>query len=306
MSRTLLANLAAAAASLSAGACVVATRMIVEQTGPETLVFWRYAIGVLCFLPLLPFIRPAAAIPWGDLLQIAGLGILFFGFFPWAFSAALQFTTAPRGAIGLATIPIQTLVVAALFGLERLSRNKLASVALAFAGVAVVFGPAALAGAGAEHLPGDGLMLLGAFSAALYSVLGRALLGRHGPVFVTALSMMAGVAAMAPLALLDGGAALPDYETSGWLALAFLGTMGGMVQFSLFAWALRWLPPSRTVIYLTLNPISAMLLAALLLGEAVTPVLLLGLALVLAGIAVANLPAARLSPRPAAPAAPRR
>jgi drug/metabolite transporter (DMT)-like permease len=55
---------------------------------------------------------------------------------------------------------------------------------------------------------------------------------------------------------------------------------------------LRWLPPSRTVIYLTLTPISAMLLAALLLGEAITLMLLIGLGLVLSGIFVANRPGA--------------
>jgi drug/metabolite transporter (DMT)-like permease len=42
------------------------------------------------------------------------------------------------------------------------------------------------------------------------------------------------------------------------------------------------------VIYLTLNPITAILLAGVMLGEAVTPVLIVGLVLVIAGIFVAN------------------
>jgi drug/metabolite transporter (DMT)-like permease len=55
---------------------------------------------------------------------------------------------------------------------------------------------------------------------------------------------------------------------------------------------LRWLPPSRTVIYLTLNPISAMFLATALLGEAITIMLIIGLGLVLSGIFVTNRPGA--------------
>jgi drug/metabolite transporter (DMT)-like permease len=58
----------------------------------------------------------------------------------------------------------------------------------------------------------------------------------------------------------------------------------------MFIWALRWLPPIRTVIYLTLNPMSAMLLAAVYLDEAITIPLVVGLGLVMSGIFLANRP----------------
>lgn len=289
MNRTLLANLAAATAALSAGAGVVATRIAVGETDPVSLSFYRYVIAGMCLAPVLYALWPKGGLPLREVGKIAILGAIFFGFFPWAFSAALQYTTAARGAIGLATIPVQTLLVAALFGREALARNKIASVALAFAGIAVVFGPAALAGQGTEMLKGDLLMLLGAFSAAIYSTFSRPTLGRHGPLFVTALAILFGVLALAPLAALNGALThLPAFSLKGWLALVFLGTFGGAIQFALFSWALRWLPPSRTVIYLTLNPITAMLLGGLILGEAVTALLILGLVLVLSGILVAN------------------
>ena len=83
---------------------------------------------------------------------------------------------------------------------------------------------------------------------------------------------------------------MPRFTQEGWIAVLFLGTFGGALQFSLFTWALRWLPPTRTVIYLTLNPISAMLLAVLLLNESLTLALVAGLALVLAGIFAGNIP----------------
>jgi diacylglycerol kinase family enzyme len=65
------------------------------------------------------------------------------------------------------------------------------------------------------------------------------------------------------------------------VACNVFGTLGAAIQFSLFTWALRWLPPSRVVIYLTLNPIVAILLASLFLGETVTPVLIAGLVFVI-------------------------
>jgi drug/metabolite transporter (DMT)-like permease len=298
MNRYLLANFAAAAAALSAGASVVATRFVVGETDPVALAFYRYLIGSVCLAPALFLLRPKDGLPMREVAKIAALGVLFFGFFTWAFSAALQYTTAARGAIGLATIPIQTLVLAALFGREALTGRKLASVALAFAGIATVFGPAALA-AETTHLRGDGLMLLGAFSAAVYSVFSRSVLGRHGPIFVTALAMAFGALALLPVALIGGSiAGIPSFSREGWLAMLFLGTVGGALQFSLFIWALRWLAPTRTVIYLTLNPITATILAVLLLGEAVTAALATGLLLVIAGILTANLPSRLAVSRP--------
>lgn len=290
MNRTLLANLAAAAAALSAGAGVVATRIAVGESDPVALAFYRYVIAGTCLAPVLYALWPKGGLALKELGKIALLGAVFFGFFPWAFSAALQYTTAARGAIGLASIPVQTLLVAAAFGREALARSKIASVALAFAGIAVVFGPAALDGQGSDMLKGDLLMLLGAFSAAVYSTFSRPSLGRHGPLFVTALGIVFGVLALLPLAGLSGALTqLPAFSLRGWLALGFLGSIGGALQFALYSWALSRLPPSRTVIYLALNPVSAMLLGGLVLGEAITPMLILGLALVLAGILVANL-----------------
>jgi drug/metabolite transporter (DMT)-like permease len=284
-----LANLAAAAAALCAGTSVVATRFAVGEIDPVSLAFYRYLIAAICLVPFLPFVWPKARVPFADVVKIALLGVVFFGFFPWAFSAALQYTTAARGAIGIATIPIQTLIVAVLFGREKMTGRKLLSVALAFAGIAIVFGPAAFGGKESNYLVGDGLMLLGAFSAAIYSVFGRPLFGKHGPMFVMALAVVFGLLALLGLAIVSSDlSGLPHFSAKGWIAVIILGTVGAAIQFSLFTWALRWLPSSRVVIYLTLNPISAILLASLILGEAVTPILIVGLVFVISGIVVAN------------------
>jgi drug/metabolite transporter (DMT)-like permease len=289
MNKAFLANMAAAVAALCAGTSVVATRFAVGEIDPVSLAFYRYLVAAICLVPFLPFVWPKARVPFADAVKIALLGAVFFGFFPWAFSAALQYTTAARGAIGVATIPIQTLILAALFGREKMTGRKLLSVALAFIGIAIVFGTAAFGGESSSYIFGDGLMLLGAFSAAIYSVFGRPLFGKHGPMFVMALAVVFGLLALLVLAITSGAmTGLPHFDAKGWIAVILLGTVGAAIQFSLFTWALRWLPSSRVVIYLTLNPISAILLASLILGEAVTPILIAGLVFVIAGIVVAN------------------
>jgi drug/metabolite transporter (DMT)-like permease len=285
MNRIVLAHAAAAVAALSAGTAVVATRMVVSETDPLSLVFYRYVVSVLCFVPFLPYIWPHKRLGAIEYVRIALFGILFFVLFPWAFNASLQYIPAARGAVGLATIPVQTLIVSAAFGREKLTASKIIGVALAFLGVLVAFGTAAFSGGSSGYHVGDVLMLLGAFCAAIYSVFSRATLMRHGPLFVTALAMAFAVAALLPYAALKQGFGTSDvFSYKGWIAVLFLGTVGGVMQFSLFMWALRWLPPTTTVLYLTLNPITAMVLGIMMLGESITLELVAGMALVLAGI----------------------
>lgn len=289
MNKIVLAHAAAATAALSAGAAVVATRFVIGETDPLSLVFYRYVISVICFAPVLPAIWPRGGLAPSEYARIAMLGILFFVFFPWAFNASLQYNPAARGAVGLATIPIQTLLVAAAFGRESLTAAKIAGVFLAFSGIVVAFGAAAFGRDNSDYLVGDGLMLLGVLCAAVYSVFSRATLMRHGPLFVTASAMAFAVAVLVPVvAFHGGGLALPALSPKGWMAVVFLGTIAGTVQFSLFMWALRWLPPTTTVLYLTLNPITAMVLGIVVLGEKLTAELIAGMALVLIGILVGS------------------
>ena len=289
MNKIVLAHAAAATAALSAGAAVVATRFVIGETDPLSLVFYRYVISVICFAPVLPAIWPRGGLAPSEYARIAMLGTLFFVFFPWAFNASLQYNPAARGAVGLATIPIQTLLVAAAFGREPLTAAKIAGVFLAFSGIVVAFGAAAFGRDNSDYLVGDGLMLLGVLCAAVYSVFSRATLMRHGPLFVTASAMAFAVAVLVPVvAFHGGGLALPALSPKGWMAVVFLGTIAGTVQFSLFMWALRWLPPTTTVLYLTLNPITAMVLGIVVLGEKLTAELIAGMALVLIGILVGS------------------
>ena len=289
MNKIALAHAAAAAAAVSAGSAVVATRFVIGETDPLALVFYRYVISIICFAPVMPLLWPKKRLAAAEYGKIAAFGILFFVLFPWAFNAALHYNPAARGAIGLATIPIQTLLVAAAFGREKLTGAKMTGVAVAFCGIVVAFGAAAFGNGNAGSLKGDGLMLLGVLCAAIYSVFGRATLMKHGALFVTAMGMVFAVAALAPvIAIEQGGLALPVFTPKGWIAVIFLGSIAGAGQFSLFMWALRWLPPTTTVLYLTLNPIAAMVLGILVLGEHLTIELVAGMALVLTGIVIGS------------------
>jgi len=82
--------------------------------------------------------------------------------------------------------------------------------------------------------------------------------------------------------------ALKNFGPSQWLAGIYLGVGGGAAAFILWVMALERATPTRVANTMTVNPIAAALLAAWLIGEPITPDLIIGLIAVFAGIWLAT------------------
>ncbi len=283
----LLANAAGAFGCMLTGGSIVATRYVIGQTDPVTLSFLRYLIAIACLLPvtvvLLRRHRPSPR----DLAMLAVLGFAFFGLFPWLFTLSLQFTTAARGALALATAPLIALAIASALRMESFGVVKLAAVLTAIIGVAIALSGDArgLAAVGPDYWIGDLVMLGAAAIAAAYSVGAKPLLTRHPALLVTCLSMLAGFAALAvPAGVIVADRGLPAFDTPGLIAVIFLGIGGGALQFGLWIWAVSRLTPTQASLFLTLTPVTAMVLGLVVLNEVFTTALLIGLFLVVAGL----------------------
>jgi drug/metabolite transporter (DMT)-like permease len=284
---TVWAAAAAALASVFFGGMVFSTRFVVSQTDPLTLAFLRCAIGAACLLPMLAARRPG--VRRADLAGITGLGVVLYALMPVLLAFGLQFTYASRGALVLASQPLLTLGLARWRGQESLTPAKLAGIAATIGGLGL-----ALAGrpgaTDAAHLWVGDLILLGAaLCVAVYTVYARPYLGRYSPIVFTALTMTVGAVTLAPVAALVSLArGLPAFTRLGWAAVLYIGIFGAAAAYSLWVWALERTTPTRVAIFLTLNPLTATLLGGTFLDEPITSRFLLGLAVVLAGVAIAH------------------
>ena len=161
------AILAAAVAGVLVGSGIVATRFVIAQTDPITLAFLRYMIGVLCLLPPL-LLTLRVRIAREDLIPIAILGIAQFGILVGLLNYALLYITAALGALIFATVPLLTLVMAALLRVEPLTGIKALGVVFAVLGVAVALADRVEVATAPAPLP---LGVLAAFGAALTGAL---------------------------------------------------------------------------------------------------------------------------------------
>ena len=157
------------------------------------------------------------------------------------------------------------------------------------AGVAAALGEAGIAAEHGGEAPwlGVGAAFAAAFVGALCSVLYRPYLLRYPTVQVSTFAMFASVVFLALLAWGEGFfASQPDFTGGGWFAILFIGVSSGIGYF-LWLFALRQVPPSQVAVFLSLSPVTAALLASLILAEPFTLGIALGLALVVLGLTVA-------------------
>ena len=289
----LAGNIAALIASVLFGAAVVATRVAVRDVSPTALAVFRFGQGGLILFAIMGVRSPEQLrVERRDWRLLVVLGAILFAVFPLLFNLGLRWTTASRGAVMLATMPLWSAGLARLAGREQLTRRQLAGVVLSCLGVVAVF--ARGAGEGDETwraLTGNGLLLLASAVGAAYGVLSKPLLGRYPPLTVTAYTMTIGTVMLLPFALFGG---LPEAVTGmdgKVLALVlYLGVVGGALAYFLILFGLARLSPTQSTVYININPLVAVLLGATLLGEDFSIWFAGGFVIVLAGVILTNWP----------------
>ena len=270
-----------------------------SEVGPVSTAFWRLGLA----LPLLWMADAAAgrhapavavsgetAMPPPPLDRTAVWGMAVAGLFfagdltVWHWS--IHFTSVLNSTMLANFAPVFVVLYAWVALRERITRRFLLAMAVALGGLVLLLGrdfrldPRAMFG--------DALGLVTAIFYAGYIVSIKSLRGRFATISIMARTGLATGLALLPLALVSRERFWP-LDTRGWtvlLGLAMVSHVGGQ---SLIAYALAKLPASVASVSLLVQPVTAALAAAVLLHEAVAPVQIAGMTLVLAGVFVARL-----------------
>jgi drug/metabolite transporter (DMT)-like permease len=294
ISERLSANTGAFVAAVLFGSSVVAVRVVVQEVPPLSLAVLRFGHGglLLVFVLLLVGARDLLRVKWHDLPLLILLGAVLFTVFPVTFNASLLLIEASRGALILATIPLWSVLLARLARSERLAPRQLVGVFLSLGGVALALAERGLGSRGGlGSLVGDGLMLVTALCGAAYGVLAQRAFARYKALTVTTYAMVLGTLLLLPVALVEGlVGVLPQLDRQTVALLVFLGMFGGALGFFLWTFALTRLTPTQVAVYINLNPLVAMVLAAALLAERLTIIFVAGFGAVLLGVLLVNWP----------------
>jgi drug/metabolite transporter (DMT)-like permease len=270
------------------GATWIAAKAGVSAVPPVLFAATRFiAAGLLLFGWLIARREPLglARADWGKVLGVSLLMVsLCYSLLFWGMGFVNSGTAA---LVDLSLTPVFLLVFAMAHGEERFSRERALAIALGVAGLAVLFGPKALAGSHsrAMELVGGGAIVV---SAAIYSwgsVLARPLLRAYPSTLMAALTTLVGgiVLLVGSVAFEPGArAALSGHWGLGaWIGWAFLVLFGSLVGYVVYMRLLHSWGASRAGAYAFVSPAVAVPLGMVWYGETVGPADLIAMAMML-------------------------
>jgi drug/metabolite transporter (DMT)-like permease len=260
-------------------------KIAVAEVPPLTLVFLRVAIAAAALHLVVRTAGQSMAVGWPVWVAFFGMGLLNnvipFSLIVWG----QQQIGAGLAAILNATTPLFTVLVAhALTVDERASGARLAGVVVGLAGVALMMGPDAFGGFNAS-LAAQLACIGAAISYAFAGVFGRRF--KSLPPMVTACGQVsASSVMMLPLALVvDNALALPLPSVRAILAILALALVSTALAYIIFFRILKSAGATTLLLVTFLIPVSAILLGVAMLGEALLPRHLIGMAAIGVGLA---------------------
>ena len=295
--------LSLAAAMSIVGSSVVTGKLMVESFPIFIASTLRFAIAVLVLIALV-LVRerhlPKLAARTHVILALqAATGIVMFNAL---LLAGLERTTAATSGIITSATPVMILVFSIALG-ERLRSRAVVGIGVATFGLLVLnlFGSSE-AEAGNQHLTGA-LLVIGAVAGeALYTILGKAVSDRLTPTTQAFWVSLYGLLMFIPFAVIEWpGFDIAETEPAGWFAIGYSAVFVTVVAFSLWFYGLRHVPASLAGIFTGMIPVTAVVLAAIVLGESIGWAHILGIACVLIAIgliATERQPAPVTAPRP--------
>ncbi len=268
-----------------------AARYIVRELPPIWVPVVRFGVAGLLLLPIVAdrhVLRRLFRRDWPLLVLAAALCVpINQGFF---LNAA---RLGPTSHVGLfyATCPLVVLLLAWTLRLERPDLGRLWGVLASVAGVCIIGVGSAWHGGTPPHqiratMLAD-LLLIGAVASwGGYIAASKPLVMRHGSLPVLTATFLVGALLDLPLALI-ASPAIPDMSRvtpAAWIALAVLTLFITPVNLACQNLAIRRLDASQVANFSNISPILTVVWGAWLFGEAVTPSLVVGGTLTLAGV----------------------
>ena len=273
------------------GASFIATKIAVGEISPIAVVWLRFAIGIPILLAAV-IMRKQFAFPKGnEWWYFVLLGFLGITFHQWLQSNGLKTAQATTTAWIVSTSPAFIAILAWMVLKERLNLLQSFGIVLAMVGVLAVVskGDLSTIAVGKFGTTGDFLILISSVNWAVVSILSRRGLKNHPSTQFTFWMMAIGwlITSVAFLAN-KSYTEIPLLDLRGWVAMIYLGIFTTGLAYIAWFDALSQLPAAQTGAFLFVEPLTSMVVAAVILHEQITLVSVLGGAVILVGIWLVN------------------
>jgi drug/metabolite transporter (DMT)-like permease len=273
------------------GGTFIAGRYIARDVGPFSAAFLRFTVASILLLLLvqrsegrLPSVQRGQIIP---LILLGMTGVFAYNVF---FFKGLKLIQAGRASVVIANNPIVIALFAALIFKERLTLLKVTGIVLSVIGAIIVVSKGQVAEVFRGGIGWGEIFIFGCVGSwACYSLIGKVVITHLSPLVAVAYSSAVGAAALFVPACLEGMfREMSHYTMLDWVGIVYLGIFGTVIGFVWYYQGIKAIGPTRAGQFINFVPLSAIVLAFFILGEAITVSLLVGTAFVITGVYITN------------------
>jgi drug/metabolite transporter (DMT)-like permease len=275
------------------GASFIATKVSLQYISPVSVVWLRFGIGFFILWAAVVWRKQSSTHVTRDLPYLALLGFLGITFHQWLQSTGLITAQASTTAWIVAITPVFIALLGWVFLKESMVWIQWTGIALAALGVLLVVseGDLSALSTGEFGTRGDFLILISSLNWAIFSIISRSGLQKYPAAWMMFYVMGFGWLFSSVLLFLGPGLSeIGQLELDGWLAIGFLGIVCSGLAYIFWYDALQAIPASRVGAFLYLEPLVAVVVAALVLFEPLLWASLLGGAIILLGVWMVNRP----------------
>lgn len=268
------------------GLAFVAIRRADFELSPISLTLVRWFSASAGFLVLAPFVgRPKTPFQREDAPRFLLVMLMNVGIYHLSLNYAEKTVSSSLAGLLISLGPVFVVLLSILSLGERIERRLAAGLVLALAGVVVLSSGDNL---GFATLSGPLAVVLSALAYAVYAVSSKPLVGKYGAVPTAILASVGGTAMLIPLLSTGFFAEVSRLSVEGWFSVAYLAVLSTVVGNLLFYTLVSRKAVSTLSIQLYLIPVVSAIGGVLLLGETLTPYLVVGGGALLLAVALAT------------------
>lgn len=247
-----------------------------------SVLFYRFGLAWVIVAAVMLFRREKLRVTWREFLTLSALGILFI------FSSLTLYLSFHRMPAGIAstilfTYPVMTAAIMAIFFRERITLSTVSSIALALAGVLLLYWGDT---GGTLSLAGVILVLVSALTYALYIIVVDKSPLQMSSFKINFYVLLWCALGMATFALVSGQPLMLPSTPTAWLWVSWLAVVPAIMALVMMVYAAKYLGSTPTAILGALEPTTAVLIGIFVFGEPFTLRLLAGILLILAAVVI--------------------